>query len=258
MAEEKDGWNFDEGAEIAPGRSVLKTLGGGSRYEVLLVWDDRLFAHHRRQGAAPAMFVEDERALGELAARGRRRLDAARPPGARAWLRRRARRPTPARPDRAPRGADAAPPDPRAAAPLPLEQLAAAGRCTSRRALHYMSERGLGPPRREAGQHRHGRAAAADRPEHRARRSSAPRRTKRPLGTDAYMAPEQCEPVGHPGRDRARPPTAVGPRRDPPTTRSSGDKPFPEARSGKGDQRFPQLEQPPLELPDSVPPLCAS
>ena len=44
VAEKKDGWNFEEGAEIAPGRSVLKTLGGGSRYEVLLVWDDHLFA----------------------------------------------------------------------------------------------------------------------------------------------------------------------------------------------------------------------
>ena len=44
VANEHDGWDFEEGAQIAPGRSVLKSLGGGSRYEVLLVWDDRLFA----------------------------------------------------------------------------------------------------------------------------------------------------------------------------------------------------------------------
>jgi eukaryotic-like serine/threonine-protein kinase len=32
------------GDEIAPGRSVLRSLGGGSRYEVLLVWDEERFA----------------------------------------------------------------------------------------------------------------------------------------------------------------------------------------------------------------------
>jgi len=31
---------FAAGDEIAPGRSVLKALGGGSRYEALLVWDE--------------------------------------------------------------------------------------------------------------------------------------------------------------------------------------------------------------------------
>jgi serine/threonine protein kinase len=40
----KASWEFDEGHEIAPGRSVLKHLGGGNRYEVYLVWEDRLFA----------------------------------------------------------------------------------------------------------------------------------------------------------------------------------------------------------------------
>ena len=37
-------WGLTEGDEIAPGRSVLKTLGGGTRYEVLLVWDEERFA----------------------------------------------------------------------------------------------------------------------------------------------------------------------------------------------------------------------
>ena len=32
------------GDEIAPGRSVLKLLGGGNRYEAYLVWDERCFA----------------------------------------------------------------------------------------------------------------------------------------------------------------------------------------------------------------------
>jgi eukaryotic-like serine/threonine-protein kinase len=41
---DKQTWDLAEGDEIAPGRSVLKLLGGGHRYEVYLVWDDKLFA----------------------------------------------------------------------------------------------------------------------------------------------------------------------------------------------------------------------
>jgi eukaryotic-like serine/threonine-protein kinase len=40
----KRSWEFEEGHEIARGRTVLKPLGGGHDYEVYLVWDDRLFA----------------------------------------------------------------------------------------------------------------------------------------------------------------------------------------------------------------------
>ena len=42
MAETKASWELREGDEIAPGRSVLKLLGGGNRYEAYLVWDERL------------------------------------------------------------------------------------------------------------------------------------------------------------------------------------------------------------------------
>src|SRR5437660_8318140 len=38
-------WAFEEGDEIAPGRSVLKPLGGVSElYETYLVWDQHRFA----------------------------------------------------------------------------------------------------------------------------------------------------------------------------------------------------------------------
>jgi eukaryotic-like serine/threonine-protein kinase len=37
-------WGLAEGDEIAPGRTVLQRLGGGSRYDVYLVWDDHLLA----------------------------------------------------------------------------------------------------------------------------------------------------------------------------------------------------------------------
>ena len=36
-------WELREGDELAPGRSAVKLLGGGERYETYLAWDDRLF-----------------------------------------------------------------------------------------------------------------------------------------------------------------------------------------------------------------------
>ena len=41
---DKQSWEFADGHEIAPGWTVLKPLGGGNRYEVYLVWDERLLA----------------------------------------------------------------------------------------------------------------------------------------------------------------------------------------------------------------------
>jgi len=41
---ERASHELSEGAEIAPGRTVLRSLGGGSRYEALLVWDETRFA----------------------------------------------------------------------------------------------------------------------------------------------------------------------------------------------------------------------
>jgi hypothetical protein len=37
-------WEFEEGEAIAPERYVLKELGGGSRYEAYLVWDESMYA----------------------------------------------------------------------------------------------------------------------------------------------------------------------------------------------------------------------
>jgi serine/threonine protein kinase len=38
------GWNFVEGDQIAAGRHVLKLLGGGESYEAYLAWDEHLFS----------------------------------------------------------------------------------------------------------------------------------------------------------------------------------------------------------------------
>lgn len=40
----KASWGLQEGDEIAPGRSVLDRMGGGRFYEVYLAWDDRLLS----------------------------------------------------------------------------------------------------------------------------------------------------------------------------------------------------------------------
>jgi len=42
MERERAEWGFEEGEEILPGRHALDLLGGGRRYEVYLAWDERL------------------------------------------------------------------------------------------------------------------------------------------------------------------------------------------------------------------------
>jgi hypothetical protein len=62
---DRSSWAFDEGAPLAPGRTVLREIGGGSRYEALLVWDDRLFSIMVAKVLRPDQ-AEDEHALREL------------------------------------------------------------------------------------------------------------------------------------------------------------------------------------------------
>jgi eukaryotic-like serine/threonine-protein kinase len=62
---EKESWELGEGDEIAPGRSVLKLLGGGHDYEVYLVWDDALFAVMVAKLLRPDR-VDDEKAVRDL------------------------------------------------------------------------------------------------------------------------------------------------------------------------------------------------
>ena len=61
----KASWNFEEGASIGAGRTILKRLGGGSRYEVHLVWDEKLFAILVAKLIRPDQ-VDDPRAVKEL------------------------------------------------------------------------------------------------------------------------------------------------------------------------------------------------
>src|SRR5918994_5110642 len=64
---QRPAWRFEAGAEIAPGRAALKPLGGGSLYEVYLVWDELLHAICVAKMVRPDQ-VSDEHALSDLRA----------------------------------------------------------------------------------------------------------------------------------------------------------------------------------------------
>jgi eukaryotic-like serine/threonine-protein kinase len=83
-----------------------------------------------------------------------------------------------------------------------------------------------------------------------ARTVEAARRLRRPVGTDGYMAPEQCDPERVP----IGPPADVFGLAATLHHAVAGVRPF--ARDG--EQRFPQLERDPPPLPRRVPqPLAA-
>lgn len=60
-------WGFAEGDEIAPGRTALKRLGGGHRYDAYLGWDDHLHSVVVLKVVRPHL-VESERVLKGLSA----------------------------------------------------------------------------------------------------------------------------------------------------------------------------------------------
>ncbi len=247
---ETDSWDLAEGDEIAPGRSILKPLGGGHVYEVHLVWDDHLYSLAVAKIVRPGR-AEDEGTLEDLReeadllgalahpviVRGFDAvLDGAYPhlliehlegPTLRRLIRRHGR--------------------------LPLEQLLPLAAHVAA-ALHYLAaERtvhldvkpdnivmGIPPRLIDLSIARSFERAA---------------RARRPLGTDAYMPPEQCSPADHEG--------LIGPPADVFGLGASlhhalsGAVPFPRAKgAGAGDdplERFPQLEAEPEPLPGDVP-----
>ncbi len=233
-------WDFEEGDELAPGRVVLKTIGGGNQYEVCLVWDEALYA------LAVAKVLRPDRAGEERARRDlgleAEALDALAHP-------------------MLVRGFDAVLDEPRPHlliehlegpslrrlirrdGAIPLQQLLPLA-ANIAGALQYMAQSGyvhldvkpdniiMGVPPRLID-------LSIARPLERAAQ------TRGPIGTDAYMPPEQClgEYEGQP----------IGPAADSWGLGAtlhhaiSGAKPFP--GSGDGEERFPQLSQPPAPLP---------
>jgi eukaryotic-like serine/threonine-protein kinase len=246
----ESGWEFEEGAELVPGRSVVRPLGGGHRFEVFLVWDEALYALGVAKVLRPHL-VETERALAELREEAEILGRLAHPVIVRGFdavlsgprphlllehlegptLRRLIRR----------------------GGPIPLEQLLPLAAHVGA-ALRYMALRGvvhldvkpdnivMGVPPRVIDLSI-------------ARSLERAGRVVHPLGTDAYMPPEQCDPAAHPGE--------IGPASDVWGLGAtlhhalSGAVPFPRPK-GAGDSedplvRFPQLAEEPRPLPGRLP-----
>jgi eukaryotic-like serine/threonine-protein kinase len=238
-------WGFEEGDEIHPGRVALKPIGGGNRYEVFLVWDDPLFALGVAKLLRPDQ-AEDAKALADLTGEVEVLAALAHPALVRSFdavldgprphlliehlegpsLRRLIKR-------------DGA---------LPLEQvLPLAAQVAG--ALHYMAGNGyvhldvkpdnivMGVP-----------PTLIDLSIARTLERAA--RSRGPLGTDPYMAPEQC------GADDAAeiaPPADVWGLGATLFHAVAGEKPFLEGSGSGGPERFPQLIEPPGPLPSHLP-----
>jgi serine/threonine protein kinase len=236
-------WGLQEGDEIAPGRTVLRRIGSGRRYEAMLVWDE-----HRLAVLVAKVLRPDEArnpaALRDLAHEAQLLERLAHPVVVRSF------------------GAVLDSPFPHFVlehldgptldellqrhGALALEQLLPLGLYLAS-ALHYMAAEGVvhldvkpsnivmgGPPRLiDLSVARTFQEAAA---------------LRSPIGTDAYMAPEQCEPDGRLGA-----PADVFGLAATLYTALTGTRPFPPC-----EDRFPQLTSKPAPLPRRAPaPLAA-
>lgn len=249
------GWDFQEGDRIGPERTVLRPLGGGSDFDVYLVWDERRFAVMVAKLLRPHL-IGDDVALRHL----RREAEALDRLSHPVLL----------------RGFDAVfdGPNPHLllehlegwtlrrvlhrGGPLPMEQLLPLALHVAA-VLHYLAAEGwvhldvkpdnivMGIPPR-----------LIDLSVARTIGDAAQLRSA--LGTDAYMAPEQCdpqryaEPVGSPadvwglGATLHNAITGEVPFERPPEARDADDP----------DVRFPQLHAEPGRLPRGTPaPLVA-
>lgn len=241
---------LQEGDEIAPGRSVLRALGGGSRYEALLVWDEMRFAIMVAKVLRPGVAGRED-ALEDLREEAAaldalahpvilRRFDAVLDGPYPHLLVEHLEGPTLRRVLRAERtlGLQQL---------LPLALHVAAG-------LHYLEQAGwvhldikpdnliMGVPPRIIDLSI-------------ARTVERAARTRGVLGTDPYMAPEQCGTEELAGR--IGPPADVFGLAATAWRAATGADPFPrEPGAGDSDDphdRFPQLHAPPPEPPRDLP-----
>jgi serine/threonine protein kinase len=244
-------WGMAEGDAIAPGRTVLRRLGGGRRYEVFLVWDEHrlsvLVAKVLRpdQSGDPAAVRELRREAELLGQLGHpvvvRGFDAAAEgpfphlllehlegPTLQSLLERHG--------------------------PLGMEQLLPLGLHMAS-ALHYLAREEIvhldvkpdnlvmgAPPR------------LIDFSV--ARRCESAAKLTRPVGTDAYMAPEQCG-AGREGMPPVGPAVDVFGLGATLQHALTGARAFPRAVASRGasdpEVRFPQLTRGPAALPRRTP-----
>ena len=245
-------WEFREEDEIVPGLTALKLLGGGLRYEAYLAWHERLRALVVAKVVRPDL-VEDKATLAglereiELLERLNHpivvrsfggQVDGPRPHVVLEHL-------------EGPRLSSLK----RKHGPLLVEQLVALAIEISA-ALHYLAEEGLvhldvkpsniimgGPPR------------LIDLSIARTTEQCAALRS--PVGTDAYMAPEQATVAS----EQLGPPADVWGLGATLHEAVTGERPFRKGvrDSADAEERFPQLTEPAPELPAHVPtPLAES
>ncbi|HET8542282.1 MAG TPA: serine/threonine-protein kinase [Anaeromyxobacter sp.] len=243
-------WELEDGEPIVDGRLALKRLGGGSRYEVFLAWDERLFALVVAKLLRPHV-VEDARALRELRREAQVLAQLAHPALVRGF------------------GAVLDGPRPH----LVLEHVEgpSLGRLVKRygalsmeqllplalqlaSALHYVAAAGhvhldvkpanvvMGVPPRLID------LSIARTVEDAAALHDA-------IGTDGYMAPEQCAPARFPGR--VGPPADVFGLGATLYHAAAGEVPFPRPREARTSSdpavRFPQLAARAKPLPSHLP-----
>jgi serine/threonine protein kinase len=234
-------WGLGEGEEIAAGRTILRQLGGGSRFEVFLVWDEHRLAVLVAKVLRPELAGE-RAAVRELAREAQLLARLGHPVVVRGFdFQTEGRFPHmliehlegPTLQELL-----------QAHGPVALEQLLPLGMHVAS-ALHYLAAERLlhldvkpenvvmgAPPR------------LIDFSV--ARTFEQAERTTRPVGTDAYMSPEQCAP-------RAEGP--IGPPADVFGLGATlfhaltGERPFPR----DGEERHPQLTRDPPRPPRRTP-----
>jgi serine/threonine protein kinase len=251
MTDTTNRWRLEEGDEIVPGRQALRRLGGGDRYEAYLAFDERLHAIVVAKVVRPHL-IGDEHTLDGLRAETEMLarldhpvivrafeavLDGDRPHLVLEHL-------------EGPRLSTLI----RRYGPLPPEQLVPLGvqLCS---ALHYMASEGVvhldvkpanvimsGPPRLIDLSVARPTEDAAD--------------LDRPIGTDAYMAPEQCDPRSLGPVTPAADMWGLGAT----LYRAAVDEPaYPEAdrASTEPSARWPQLHDTPVPIHGRVPEVLA-
>ncbi len=247
---ERPSWGFEPGAEIAPGRSIVKELGGGSAYEVFLVWDETFFSLMVAKVLRPDR-AEDPDEIRDLRKESEALEALAHPVLV--------------------RGFDAVLDGPhphvliehlegptlrsvvKRHGALEIEQLVPLALHVAG-AVQYIANEGwvhldvkpdnivMGVPPRLID-------LSVARTTERARRITGV------IGTDAYMAPEQCDPSRWPGQ--IGPPADVFGVAATVFHAAAGSVPFPRAEGAREsedpDVRFPQLHAAPAELPERTP-----
>lgn len=243
----KASWGFVEGDEIAPGRVALDRLGGGNLFETFLAWDDRLFFIVVAKLIRPDR-VEDGSAVKRLQKEAETLARLSHPVLVRSF------------------GAVLEGPHPhvvlehtegptlrsllRRYGPLPMEQILplALNLCS---ALHYLTTEGMVHLDVKPGNIIMG-APPVLIDLSLARSLTEAGRITTPIGTEPYMAPEQCEPGA---RGAIGPPADVWGVGATLHEAITGRPPFPrnDLDPGEAGVGFPQLVRDPEPLPPDTP-----